>query len=202
MWELIIRTGKHAGRKLTLGDVPVVIGRDETCQIRLASAAVSRQHCQLSRQPEGVLVKDLASQNGTYVNEVAITDAHLMKHGDVLRVGVTQFEIVAPRRRMPKPADANIDDDAIAGWLSDHDTPQVNPETDTAVLPRAQRAGRSAEPASTPSSAASAATPVSPTTRATAAPVPPTTGATNSSPLIQQAAKIIQDYWEQQAQSR
>jgi serine/threonine-protein kinase len=51
-----------------------VIGRSEDCSVRLpnrgwAFQMVSRHHCQLEIDPPHMLVRDLGSRNGTYVND-------------------------------------------------------------------------------------------------------------------------------------
>lgn len=45
-----------------------VIGRSRDCKLRIASGQISRQHCKLTVMDSGVLVRDLRSSNGTYVN--------------------------------------------------------------------------------------------------------------------------------------
>ena len=48
MAELIIFSGKLKGRRLILPDQrDVIVGRDEDCQMRIASSLVSRKHCVL-----------------------------------------------------------------------------------------------------------------------------------------------------------
>jgi len=87
MAELIIRTGKHQGKKIRLSHTDVVIGRDEDCRIRLDTDDVSRRHCLLKPSPQGWLIQDLGSRNGTCVNGERIENETLLQHGDVLEIG-------------------------------------------------------------------------------------------------------------------
>lgn len=64
----------------------LVVGRQEGCHIRLNSAAVSRQHCELAVDDAKVSVKDLGSSNGTYVNKRRVSSTDLAP-GDVVCVG-------------------------------------------------------------------------------------------------------------------
>lgn len=126
MAELIIHAGKLQGRHLVLPDRELIVGRDEGCHMRLTSSLVSRQHCILDVGPHGVRVRDLGSQNGTYVNDVAITEPLLLRAGDVLRIGAAVFLVpeadsATPKAKAKKP-DKKISDADIADWLTDEDS--------------------------------------------------------------------------------
>ena len=69
-----------------------VIGRGEDCDLRAAVLSVSRGHCELSITGDAVKVKDLASSNGTYVNNRRINEVEL-KAGDRLVVGPIVFTV-------------------------------------------------------------------------------------------------------------
>src|SRR5579872_4893785 len=115
MIELIVQSGKHQGKRLRLPpDGEVIIGRDEECQVRLASSDVSRHHCLLRLTPEGVVARDLDSRNGTYLNETLMEEETLLKAGDVLRIGPIVLQVPGGP---VMPANSASDDD-IASWLS------------------------------------------------------------------------------------
>ena len=129
MPALIIQSGKRRGKKLLLPDVDVVIGRDEGCQIRLSSKDVSRQHCVLRNSPQGLLVRDLGSQNGTLVNDLPIQEETLLKPGDLLRVGPMVFQVAEEQ-----PQVQVLTDDRISDWLSDDDVQRNGNFGDTTVI--------------------------------------------------------------------
>ena len=55
-------------RAFALGDSPeVIVGRDEDCDIRIASSGVSREHCSIEQDGNDVTVRDLNSSSGVYV---------------------------------------------------------------------------------------------------------------------------------------
>ncbi|HEY0981154.1 FHA domain-containing protein, partial [Schlesneria sp.] len=87
MSELVIQSGKLQGKRLVLPSKQMVVGRDDDCDLRIGSALVSRKHCVLKNTPEGILVTDLGSQNGTLVNDAPIKGPTLLREGDVLRIG-------------------------------------------------------------------------------------------------------------------
>lgn len=134
MFELIFQSGKLQGKRLTLPvGKEIVVGREPGCQLMLNSTLISRKHCELKQTPEGIWVRDLGSQNGTYVNDVAIATPTLLRVGDVLRVGAASFEVQASRAAVKtKGPKETPSDDAIAGWLTDHEgTPS---QSDTTVI--------------------------------------------------------------------
>jgi pSer/pThr/pTyr-binding forkhead associated (FHA) protein len=64
----------------------VMVGRDRTCSIVLSHPAVSRKHAKITASGTQLLLEDLKSANGTYVNNARIERAQL-KPGDVVRFG-------------------------------------------------------------------------------------------------------------------
>lgn len=193
MAELIIQSGKLQGKRLVLPDREVVIGRDEDCHVRLASSLVSRKHCALRGSPEGLWVRDLASQNGTFVNDVPVTEPVLLKPGDILQIGATLFRVPPQKSAAGEAGGAKgkekgepVSDAEIASWLSDlgDDTP-VRPADTTVIknppLPVTQVDVSTAR--------TSAPTPPPPTVVSAEAPRrPPRT-------VKEQAAEIIRRHW-------
>ena len=70
----------------------MVIGRGENCDLRIPLVSVSRRHCEISVSGDQIKAKDLASANGTYVNNKRITETEL-KAGDRLVVGPVVFTV-------------------------------------------------------------------------------------------------------------
>ncbi|HSB63414.1 MAG TPA: FHA domain-containing protein [Thermoanaerobaculia bacterium] len=63
-----------------------VVGRDPDCDVSLASRSVSRRHALLERTPNGWIVRDLGSANGTSVDGARVTEAPLVQ-GMAVRFG-------------------------------------------------------------------------------------------------------------------
>ena len=63
-----------------------VVGRDLDCDIPLASRSVSRRHALVEKMPDGWVVRDLDSANGTSVNGARVREAPLVT-GAALRFG-------------------------------------------------------------------------------------------------------------------
>lgn len=76
-----------AAREFELVKSEIVIGRDESVELHIASPAVSRRHARLMRDGEGYVLEDLGSSNGTFVNGQRISGRHPLKSGDQVRLG-------------------------------------------------------------------------------------------------------------------
>ncbi len=69
-----------------------IVGRQEDCDIRIPLPEVSRQHAEITITRQGVLVKDLGSSNGTYVNNRRVKQKQL-EPGDHLVIGPVVFTV-------------------------------------------------------------------------------------------------------------
>lgn len=65
----------------------IVLGRHPDCQIQLESNMVSRRHARVFRDGDKLLVEDLGSGNGTFVNGSRVTQPAPLRNGDRLKVG-------------------------------------------------------------------------------------------------------------------
>ncbi|MBW3542529.1 MAG: FHA domain-containing protein [Planctomycetes bacterium] len=191
MAELIIQTGKHQGRKLKLPDTTgdVIFGRNEDCQVRLTSAEVSKQHCALRSTPAGLVVRDLGSRNGTFVNEVRIEVETSLRPGDSLRVGNMVFQLAGtstPKPRQAAKKGNGLSDDDIASWLSDDGLPTTGSSDSTIISTPPQLAAAAAQ---NPSQSAAA--------RETAAGEPK-----KFKNVAEEAADVIRRWWQSQENKR
>jgi pSer/pThr/pTyr-binding forkhead associated (FHA) protein len=80
----------------------VTIGRMSECEIPLPYEGISRRHARLQTVPEGIMVEDLGSSNGTFVNDERIHKG-LLKPGDELRLDTLRFLLVQPGNEPAKP---------------------------------------------------------------------------------------------------
>ena len=102
---LKVASGSHKGKEIKVSTEKFLIGRSDSCQLRPKSESVSRKHCIIVRKDNRVLVQDLKSRNGTFVNEKRLpTDkAKVLKPGDLLKVASLEFEVVIePSLNAPK----------------------------------------------------------------------------------------------------
>ena len=76
------------GRSLT-------IGRAENADVSFPDApSVSRHHAQLRHAGETILIEDLGSRNGTWINDTPVRGAQQLKSGDRFQVGSVHFKLL------------------------------------------------------------------------------------------------------------
>jgi diguanylate cyclase (GGDEF)-like protein len=91
---LVVIYGHDLGKKYNLDRDSFIIGRSSGVEIRLEQEAVSRNHCKLVNTGDSVIVRDLGSTNGTYVND-QLVDEYRMRDGDLLKVGRCIFKFLS-----------------------------------------------------------------------------------------------------------
>lgn len=105
MLSLVMVEGHDVGRRVRLGERPVTAGRDRHLDIVLADSEVSRLHCLVSVLDGAVVVEDLGSTNGTFVNGHRISTRATLSIGSLLRVGEHVFRCERISRRDFERAD-------------------------------------------------------------------------------------------------
>jgi pSer/pThr/pTyr-binding forkhead associated (FHA) protein len=93
--KLKILKGPSQGKEVKIPSPKCLIGREEGCHLRAQSDAVSRRHCVIIISENEVVVRDLNSRNGTFVNGLRVTEEVVLLSGDTLRVGPLEFEVLA-----------------------------------------------------------------------------------------------------------
>ena len=94
--SLKVVSGTHEGKVIPIKDEKFLIGRGESCQLRPKSESISRKHCAIVQKDGRLLLVDLKSRNGTFINEKQVSPdkAKILKNGDRLRCGQLEFEIL------------------------------------------------------------------------------------------------------------
>jgi len=83
---LVVQRGPSAGSRFLLDTDEVSAGRHPDSDIFLDDVTVSRRHAVFRRTPEGFVVRDSGSLNGTYVNRDRV-DEVLLSGGDEVQIG-------------------------------------------------------------------------------------------------------------------
>ena len=114
--KLKVLGGSHDGKEIAIGSEKFLVGRSESCQLRPKSESVSRKHCILVMRDSRMLIQDLKSRNGTYVNDKRLPGdkAKVLKPGDILRIGKLKFEVIIEHglQAAKKPEVADVSDAA------------------------------------------------------------------------------------------
>lgn len=86
---LIIENGQMAGQRWLIDSDCVIIGREpETAHLLLPERQVSRRHARIERTPNGFVLTDLGSKNGTFVNGREVREPHLLQDGDEIQIAL------------------------------------------------------------------------------------------------------------------
>ncbi len=86
-YQLVMHSGPTPGKVFPLeGDI-LTIGREAGNAIIINDAEVSRKHTQFVLQGGKVIVTDLGSTNGTFVNNQRLTGQHILQSGEIISLG-------------------------------------------------------------------------------------------------------------------
>jgi two-component system response regulator GlrR len=112
---LIIATPSGASRTVVIGNDPVLLGSADTCAVPIDDPHVSRQHAEICRTPEGIVLRDLGSRNGTLVGNVAVKEA-VLTSGLEIKIGTTtlRFEMGGEAGRLGHLAHDPVRDEELA----------------------------------------------------------------------------------------
>lgn len=133
----VLTPGKMQGKSIPVTLSQFLIGRDPQCQLRPASALISKRHCAVLLRNGKVYVRDFDSTNGTFVNNAPVQGEKELQDTDQLKVGPLDFRVHiegTPPINKPTPAPptkvpekAQEDDEAAAMLLSVQDDSNSTP---------------------------------------------------------------------------
>jgi len=86
---LVMSRGPQPGQTFILDQDQLTIGRDPRNDIEISEPQVSRQHARITRQGQRMVIEDLGSTNGTFVNGMRLTSPHVLANSDVIGLGDT-----------------------------------------------------------------------------------------------------------------
>ncbi|MBI5507348.1 MAG: sigma 54-interacting transcriptional regulator [Deltaproteobacteria bacterium] len=95
-----VRRGPDKGKDADLGDEPIRIGTSPGCQFSLTDPTVSGIHAELSRTRHGVLIRDLGSTNGTFIDDRRVQGVFVEGQTNV-RLGNTELRMTPLSKASP-----------------------------------------------------------------------------------------------------
>ncbi|HNV08113.1 MAG: FHA domain-containing protein [Dokdonella sp.] len=117
-------SGATFGRNFALVGT-MTIGRQSDCGIPIPAEEISRHHARLQVTADGVMVEDLGSANGTWINDKRVHTG-MLNPGDELRLDTVRFLLLAPGMQAPAtPSSAPVQEEAVpaaqsgsaVGWI-------------------------------------------------------------------------------------
>ena len=91
---LVVIYGLELGKKFNLNRPQIIIGRSSKADIQIDQEAVSRNHCKIINTGNAIMLRDMGSTNGTYVNDEMI-DEYVLRDGDFIKVGRCIFKFLS-----------------------------------------------------------------------------------------------------------
>ena len=91
--ELVLLTGSKESHRVRLRTQGHVVGRSPDCDISIDDPYASEFHARVGLQEGKVVVHDLGSTNGTYVNGRRVTSPTSVSRGDTVQIGKTTLEV-------------------------------------------------------------------------------------------------------------
>ena len=87
IFQLTMRSGPTPGKTFPLEKQEILLGRDLANDISISDPEVSRRHARLLMQEDNVIIEDLGSTNGTFLNGQRIASPQQLRAGDVITLG-------------------------------------------------------------------------------------------------------------------
>jgi pSer/pThr/pTyr-binding forkhead associated (FHA) protein len=100
MARLVVLTEGFAGRAYELKVDKTTIGRVEDNTFPITEGSVSSHHCEVLLKGSDVVIKDLNSTNGTFINGKRVTE-DVLKPGQILRLGQVEMKLEAAGASAP-----------------------------------------------------------------------------------------------------
>jgi pSer/pThr/pTyr-binding forkhead associated (FHA) protein len=88
--RLAVVKGRDAGKEAVVQKTSVSIGTLPQNDFTLSDPTVSRRHAAVEEKPDGYMIRDLDSTNGTFLEGVRVREAYLAP-GSVIRLGETDI---------------------------------------------------------------------------------------------------------------
>jgi pSer/pThr/pTyr-binding forkhead associated (FHA) protein len=95
-WHIVASGDWLSGQRFAINQ-HAVLGRDSSCDITIPGTHLSRRHAELAVSGNKLLVRDLGSSNGTFVNDKQVTETELQA-GDTIRFDVLTFTVEEPSK--------------------------------------------------------------------------------------------------------
>jgi len=86
---LIAQDGPLNGERWQLSQT-LVLGREPSCDVVITDRQISRYHARLTPTPEGVILEDMGSKNGTHHNGTSLTAPVVLQDGDLVYIATAQ----------------------------------------------------------------------------------------------------------------
>ena len=102
MAKLVLLSAGLTGRSYELKVDKATVGRVEDNTFQIADPSISSHHCEVLLRGSDVVIKDLNSTNGTFINGERVTEEGVLKPGQTLRLGQIEMRLETDEMAKPK----------------------------------------------------------------------------------------------------
>lgn len=102
MWAVRVLNGPQAGQIFTLNNGKNILGRSSQADIHIMAQGVSKSHCEIHVLKDKIVIVDLKSSNGTYVNGIKIQNS-ILRLGEKFSLHEILMDIVPAQDIKPSP---------------------------------------------------------------------------------------------------
>jgi hypothetical protein len=120
---LVAQEGPLKGQRWQLSQA-IVLGRESSCDVVIVDRQISRYHARITPTPEGVILEDMGSKNGTHHNGNLLASPVVLQDGDLVSVALAQqFLFLTSDATMPlldggKPGRLMMDAKSRRVWVN------------------------------------------------------------------------------------
>lgn len=95
--HVMVVAGPDKGKGVELkGDAAITVGREKNHTLNLTDPGVSMHQCEIHVEAGKVVIADIGSRNGTYVNNQKIGDIQSLENCDIVTIGKTKLLVTLP----------------------------------------------------------------------------------------------------------
>ena len=125
-------SGQSQGQRILL-DRPVLLGRDPQSRVLFDDEMISRHHALIESLDGQLVIRDLGSKNGTFVNGQEAEEAQFVKVNDRIRLGKTLIALIAADDPLATESSSGVETRGGHGFGPDSDWDPANPEMEEKI---------------------------------------------------------------------
>ena len=143
--KLKVIKGSRSGKVMPIQGNQLVIGRGEGCDLQPHTDLISRHHCVIIVTDSRVMIRDLGSKNGTFVNDERVEEEQGLMAGDRLRIGPLEFEVlIDSQTEVKRPQVQNVAE--VVQRTAEESVSEFDVSTWLEEVDQAEREQRQADP--------------------------------------------------------
>ncbi len=107
--------GDDVMRRLKVQPLPFRMGRQDGLELTVTGNGLSRTHAELYEDGGLLMIRDLDSTNGTFVNHKIVRGERALRHGDVVHLGEAEFRVVGQDKKVNENPTGTMMLDSLQG---------------------------------------------------------------------------------------